>query len=428
MKKAITCSLLVATTLASSISNLNTTHTAHADDIGQLTTKGTAIQKNGHDYQLKGVNAGNVFTTEGYLGGITGDKYKNYSKPFEHKTYKELKDALDEKYGPKEAKKKLNMYADNRWTDKDFQNIKDMGMNTIRLPLNYINLTNYKKGMNPDDVKMTSHSFDEVDKFIQKAKTHGLYVIIDFHGAPNSQNGAEHSADKNGGSNGLGHFWDDNNAQEKAKDILNNVARHYKDENTVAGYDILNEPKGVNDGSSDKQVNKFYKEAVKSIRDAGDKHIIFLEAVWNPENLENPDYYNDTAHNLVYEYHNYATADDSSVEESFRKKLDKINSYHNPDKENNIKYNVPSYLGEFNTQSMSGGPNANNDDLEKIINKTNKIHTSWTFWNYDVQGGGNWGAYKYKSVNENPDSPNFGKKSGEEPNEPIYSNLKESTR
>jgi len=77
---------------------------------------------------------------------------------------------------------------------------------------------------------------------------------------------------------------------------------------------------------------------------------------------------------------------------------------------------------------MSGGPNANNDDLEKIINKANSIHTSWTFWNYDVQGGGNWGAYKYKSVNENPDSPNFGKKSGEEPNEPIYSNLKESTR
>jgi len=44
-----------------------------------------------------------------------------------------LKDALDEKYGPKEAKKKLNTYADNRWTDEDFQNVKDIGMNTIRL-------------------------------------------------------------------------------------------------------------------------------------------------------------------------------------------------------------------------------------------------------------------------------------------------------
>ena len=50
----------------------------------------------------------------------------------------------------------------------------------------------------------------------------------------------------------------------------------------------FNNFKGVNDNSSDKQVNKFYKEAIKSIRDSGDKHIIFLEAIQNPENLENP--------------------------------------------------------------------------------------------------------------------------------------------
>ncbi|EJE19247.1 hypothetical protein PZL24_10035 [Staphylococcus epidermidis] len=41
----------------------------------------------------------------------------------------------------------------------------------------------------------------------------------------------------------------------------------------------FNNFKGVNDNSSDKQVNKFYKEAIKSIRDSGDKHIIFLEAI-----------------------------------------------------------------------------------------------------------------------------------------------------
>lgn len=326
-----------------------------------------------------------------------------------------MKDALDEKYGPKEAKKKLNTYADNRWTDEDFQNVKDIGMNTIRLPLNYINLTNYKKGMNPDDVKITSHSFDEVDKFIQKAKAHGLYVIIDFHGAPNSQNGTEHSADKNGGSTGLGHFWDDNNAQGKAKEILYNVANHYKNENAVAGYDILNEPKGVNKGTSDKQIKNFYKEAVKSIRDTGDKHIIFLEAVWNPSNLEDPSFYNDTAHNLVYEYHNYATSQDSSVKHSFNEKFNNIE---------NSNYNVPSYLGEFNTQSMEGGPSAKDGDLKYILDRANKDNMSWTFWNYDVQGGGKWGAYKYDHINENPDSPDFGKKSGQQPNNPNYDTLK----
>lgn len=418
MKKSIISSVLVATTLASSIPVFNSGHVAHADDMSPLTTKGKEIQKNGQNYQLKGVNAGNAFTTEGYLGGITGTKYKNYPKPYEHKTYKELKDALDQKYGPKEAKKKLNTYANNHWTDQDFQNVKGMGMNTIRLPLNYINLTNYKKGMNPNDVKVTSHSFDAVDKFVQKAKAHGIYVILDFHGAPNSQNGAEHSADTNKGS-GFGHFWDDANAQGKAKEILYKIAEHYKNENTVAGYDILNEPKGINGGTSDDQVNQFYKEAIKSIRDTGDKHIIFLEAVWDPDKLNKPSYYNDSAHNLVYEYHNYATKDNSSVKQSFDNKFNQI------EKKN---YNVPSYLGEFNVQSMSGGPSAKSGDLKHILNRANKDNMSWTFWNYDVQGGGNWGAYKYDSVNEDPNSDNFGKKSGEKPNEPNYSSLKEATK
>ena len=81
MKKSIISSVLVATTLASSIGAFNTTHIAHADDMGQLTTKGKEIQKDGQNYQLKGVNAGNVFTTEGYLGGITGQKREGYAKP-----------------------------------------------------------------------------------------------------------------------------------------------------------------------------------------------------------------------------------------------------------------------------------------------------------------------------------------------------------
>ncbi|MEQ5990015.1 hypothetical protein [Staphylococcus saccharolyticus] len=49
--------------------------------MGQLTTKGKEIQKDGQNYQLKGVNAGNVFTTEGYLGGITVQKREGYAKP-----------------------------------------------------------------------------------------------------------------------------------------------------------------------------------------------------------------------------------------------------------------------------------------------------------------------------------------------------------
>ena len=206
MKKSILSSVLVTTTLLSSIPALNSGHVVHADSMSPLTTKGKEIQKDGHDYRIKGINAGNTFTTENWMGGLSDYK--------EAKDYKDLFDKIQsEGHSPKETHDILNKYANNKWTDEDFKNVKDMGLNTIRLPINYINVTNYKKGMDPKDVDMDSHSFEAIDKFVEKAKEHGLYVIIDLHGAPYSQNGEEHSADSNHGNkdNGKswdGHFWD----------------------------------------------------------------------------------------------------------------------------------------------------------------------------------------------------------------------------
>ncbi|MBF9294127.1 cellulase family glycosylhydrolase, partial [Staphylococcus epidermidis] len=91
---------------------------------------------------------------------------------------------------------------------------------------------------------------------------------------------------------------------------------------------IKNEPKGKSNASHkpepDPQVNQFYKDAVKSIRHSGDKHIIFLEGIWDPDNLKKPSYYKDTAHNLVYEYHNYPTEANDSVKQSFDEKFKKF--------------------------------------------------------------------------------------------------------
>ncbi|MHC9401573.1 glycoside hydrolase family 5 protein, partial [Staphylococcus epidermidis] len=150
MKKSIISSVLVASTLLSSIPTLNSGHVAHADSMSPLTTKGKEIQKDGHNYRLKGVNAGNVFTTEQWLGGLGSAK---------HKDYKSINDEMDGKYGAKKTHQLLDKYTENRWEDKDFKNLKDMGMNTIRLPINYINLTNYKAGMAPKDLKMRKEPF-----------------------------------------------------------------------------------------------------------------------------------------------------------------------------------------------------------------------------------------------------------------------------
>ena len=36
-------------------------------------------------------------------------------------------------------------------------------------------------------------AFERFDWFVEEAKERGIYVILDFHGAPGSQNGSDHS-------------------------------------------------------------------------------------------------------------------------------------------------------------------------------------------------------------------------------------------
>ncbi len=421
MKRKIIGSMAAALTLTS-MSMFS--HPVHAENLSQLQTQGKAIQKDGKDFQLKGVNAGNVFTTENWMGGLSD--YKGA------KDYRNLFDKIqDEGHTPEQTHQILDKFAHNRWTDDDFQKVKDMGGNTVRLPINYINLTNYQKGMNPKDVSIRKDGFKEMDNFIQKANNQGLYVIIDMHGAPGSQNNEEHSADMSAkGPNG--DLWEDENLKGKTKELWWHISNRYKNNPGVAGYDILNEPKGKEHiGGVQKEIAKFYDETIQTIRNNDDKHIVFLEATWDPQNMPNPDQYPAKGkkwdqNNVVYEYHNYPVDNQGLSHEGIRQSFDqKIAGIKK------ANYNVPTYMGEFNGMSVTGkhvDPSAN--DFKHIINEMNATqHMSWTLWNYDTQNEGNWSPVHYSGLkvnNENADD--FGSKENVKVNDTLYNVLKESSQ
>lgn len=429
MKKQITTALIASTILSSTLPMMSSTHhIAHAQEssdnqLNFLHTDGKQIKDGDQTFQIRGVNAGNAFATEGWLGGI-GDSentdYKNINNKYN--------DTLDG--GAKKTHQVLDRYALNRWDDDDFQHVKDMGGNTIRLPINYINLTNYKKGMNPKDLKMRQEPFKAMDQFIDKANQHGLYVMIDMHGVPDSQNAQEHSGEAQEDSE-VGKFWDNPDAQGKAKEIWYNIANHYKDNAGVIGYDLLNEPKAP-EQHVDKQVKQFYKDALGSIRSTGDKHIAFLEA-WHDDDLQDPSEFGKNHGDIVYEYHNYPYGDsaksDKAIKEGFDKQIDVLKNYRD-------QYNVPTYLGEFNTH-YAGDPGTDNpvqdpkaDDLKHIVERLNDNGLSWTLWNYDIQDADNnhntWGLMNFKGINVDPNSNDFGKKEQPQLNQEVFNTLKEA--
>jgi aryl-phospho-beta-D-glucosidase BglC (GH1 family) len=257
----------------------------------------------------------------------------------------------------------LKIYEDNWWTTVDFDNCKNLGMNVIRLPFWY-------KDLIDDNGNLKSDAWTRLDWFVSNCNSRNIYVILDLHGAPGSQQGADNSGQA-GGAN----LWSSSANMDKTVWLWQQLATHFKGNAAVAGYDLLNEPYGA---SGSTQWN-FYDRIYKAIRDIDPDHVIIIESTWEPNNLPNPAQYGWT--NVMYSYHCYCwNADnDYNAQKSFTdSKVSSVKA---------ANYNVPTYIGEF-----TGFTNMSSWDY--ILKTYNLQGWSWTTWTYKVTGtNNNWGLY-----------------------------------
>lgn len=334
--------------------------------------------------QLKGTNAGGYLFQEFWMTPTNATTNV--------KDEEGIYAILTERFGKEKMLELVNLYQDSYWTEADFDYCKEIGVNCIRLPFWYRNLVD-------ENGEFYENCFERIDWFVAEAAERSIYVILDFHGAPGSQNGSDHSG-KDGGDDKKGaseFFFGENVAknQELYYKIWEAMAEHYKGNPWVAGYDLLNEPYCTyryNSGLSDKQLREMlwevYDIAYDKIRAIDPEHVIIMEATWDPVDLPNPSQYE--WENVMYEYHNYLYDDYDNKNgqqiANMKKKLNAIAA---------ANYEVPSLLGEFayfnNLDAW--------DEGMKLINDTG---INWTTWTYKVIGEyGNWGLRNQKNWNVN---------------------------
>ena len=90
------------------------------------------------------------------------------------------------------ARALLERHWDSWITEKDFQWMASIGINTVRLPLGYWHLpTEHTAGTAYESVgHIYQGAWSRVIRTVAMAADHGIGVLIDLHGAPGSQNGA----------------------------------------------------------------------------------------------------------------------------------------------------------------------------------------------------------------------------------------------
>ena len=171
-------------------------------------------------------------------------------------------------------------------TEDDFRNASDAGLDYVRLPFHH----RY----------VTENGETELDRAIQWASEHGIYVILDMHAAPGCQNSDYHSD-----SDGTAGLWDGPEHQAEFIHLWEILAIRYKDEPAIAGYELLNEPVAP-DGA---MLTDLYRRTISAVREIDDRHIIFLDG--NDYASDFSAFEPPLADNTVYVLHTYAGVDEA---------------------------------------------------------------------------------------------------------------------
>ena len=333
-----------------------TCSTVFADEeaLTMLKTDGQTIVNAGNEpVLLRGVNIGGWLVQEGWMNLTNG--------PCQSESFK----VLDERFGREVREHLFQVYEDNYLAESDFDNIRGLGMNVVRLPFAWWNILN-------DDGSLKADAFARLDWFVDCCAQRGLYVILDLHAARGSQNNQDNSGEMNGSQ-----LWKNATYQDQMLYLWECVAEHYKGNPVIAAYDLLNEPGGDFKSTSVTQW-EYFDRLYEAIRAIDPEHIIMMESCWDPEDLPAPDRYG--WENVVYQYHWYKWNADNDY---WAQKLNVDVKLH---KTKQVNHPVPGFLGEFTLfQSM--------DAWEYALDAYSKAGLGWTIWTYKVTGNSTWGLY-----------------------------------
>ncbi len=337
------------------------------------------VDRSGSTVVLRGYNVGGWMNMENFLTGYPGTESQHRA-------------ALLRALGPERYELFFDRFLDAFFSEADAEYMASLGLNHVRIPFNY---RHFESDDRPFELK--EQGFALLDRAVQDCARHGLYVILDFHALPGSQNQHWHSDNPTHWS----HFWSQRHFQDRAVHLWEALADRYRGNPWIAGYNIMNEP----GDAGGKAIKPFYDRAVEAVRAVDPDHVIFLDG-----NRYSTDFTPfegfDVYPNVVYAAHDYKTpglvfggpypgvtkgqyVDRDEVERGFVKRTEFMR-----------QTGTPIWIGEFGV-IFTGDPERDEQKYQLLQDQLDiyREHgASWSMWGYkDIGAEG--------VVSAAPDSP-----------------------
>jgi len=281
---------------------------------------------------------------------------------------KDLWDVLGQRFGKKKKLELISTFRNNFFTQNDVVRIAQLDMNCLRVPIWWRAVSDPNYG----------GSFEYLDHCIQWCSENGIYVIIDLHGAPGGQSVESRII----GERADALLWKKERYKKETVNWWREVAKRYRDEPAVAGYDLINEAYSA---EMDDLID-LYDEIYDAIRKIDPKHMLIVEdGLLGFHRMPRPVDQGWT--NVVYSFHYYpkdSTQGLTAANTDFLR-LNRMALY----------FDVPVYIGEFNSMQIERGGASS---FLRFIEAFDYFNWDWSFWsykkienNYDY----NWGLYGY---------------------------------
>ncbi len=298
-----------------------------------------------------------------------------------------MRKAIYDRFGQAQGDELIHGYQ-NAWIqESDLDNISNMGMNYVRVPISWLELMDLNGNWK-------ASAFTQLDWLVENCEERGIYVVLDLHASPGGASPWASSGQTGPNPNRL---WTSTWNQDTTVAIWQGLANHYKNNPVIAGYELVNEPVlGFPETQEQmNQKNEFLNRLYTAVRAIDPDHIIFFGALGSFDAITGPSTYGWT--NVVYTAHPYAM----EQPESWDAQNDLIDTKIEEAIHIQNSWNVPVNFGEYNFYFF-------HDLWEKWMSKMNENHISWANWTYKVRGnmqesgGGNFGFYN-TDLNPVPD-------------------------
>jgi endoglucanase len=328
-----------------------------------LSTDGSRItNRDGSPVVLRGFGLGGWTNMENFITGYPANEEAQ-------------REAVRAVLGQERYEHFFDRFLEHFFTEDDARFIRSLGLNLLRLPVNYRHL---EDDMRPFEIK--DQGFRHLDRAIELCAQHEIYTIIDLHALPGYQNQHWHS--DNPTHKAL--LWKHKHFQDRTVNIWEHIAERYRGNPWVAGYNPINEP-GDPTGEA---IMPLYRRLYDAIQAVDPEHVIFLEG-----NRYSTDFrmFGEPWENVVYTNHDYALpgfvdggpypgasrgqyVDKEVLEKTFLKRSEYM-----------LEHDVPIWVGEFGPVYPPDDPGSHPTRYE-ILRDQLEIYArhgvNWAIWTY----------------------------------------------